>query len=345
MRFQKNRVFGYACIAVMCICFGYLLGIKHAENNVYIDGTKMKHVTANGSAVPPNTVKKNTNTLIDAAGRTTAGTTTAGTTTAGTPTAGTTTEGTTTAGTTTAGTTTAGTTTAGTTTELAVGAKRKQQQKQQKQQYHHQHQWIQLKKPQQHLIQHHQWQRQHLLQQQKQQHGQQQEQKQQQQHQQQYQLQLHEQQSANISITGINGQIMTMCNVFDIEQDTRDSHECVKSKSTPAVYICIHPIEIDVHVSKSIKYDGIWEAHLMKVFQDLLVTDPELAVIDIGANIGQYSLVAAAMGRPVVAVEARLLHVQMIHHALCLNEMQNSDFVLLHNAVYNSHGKIPRCFV
>ena len=104
------------------------------------------------------------------------------------------------------------------------------------------------------------------------------------------------------------------------------------------MFICIHPVQKDIYVSKSIKIGGIWEGHVLQVFQALLQTDPSLAVIDIGANIGQYSLLGATMGRKVVAVEARLLHVQMIHHAIVLNKLQNASFVLLNNAISNNHN-------
>ena len=91
---------------------------------------------------------------------------------------------------------------------------------------------------------------------------------------------------------------------------------------------------------KSIKLSGIWEKHLMMIFQNLLKKDSEYGVIDIGANLGQYALLGAKMGRPVVDVEARLLHVEMIHHALQLNNLRNSTFILLHNAVSDNHNQL-----
>ena len=50
-----------------------------------------------------------------------------------------------------------------------------------------------------------------------------------------------------------------------------------------------------------------------------------------------YTLLAAAMNRSVVSVEARLLHVQMVHHAIALNKFYNRDIVLLHNAISDNH--------
>ena len=54
---------------------------------------------------------------------------------------------------------------------------------------------------------------------------------------------------------------------------------------------------------------------------------------------GQYALLAATMGRPVVAVEARLLHVEMMHHAIQKNKLQEK-IILLHNAVSDNHNEL-----
>ena len=106
------------------------------------------------------------------------------------------------------------------------------------------------------------------------------------------------------------------CNVFDLTQKSNDKSECLKTRWRPSFYICIHPVQKDIHVSGSIKRNGMWEGHVVSVFQRLLQKDPALAVIDIGANIGLYSLLGTMLNRPVVAVEARERHVQMIHHAV-----------------------------
>ena len=56
-------------------------------------------------------------------------------------------------------------------------------------------------------------------------------------------------------------------------------------------------------MSGTIRRVGIWEPHIVKDFQNILYSDPDLGFIDIGANIGLYSLVALAMGHTVLAVE------------------------------------------
>ena len=133
-------------------------------------------------------------------------------------------------------------------------------------------------------------------------------------------------------------QTSVLFDIFDIHQNTSDASEYLTVKTVPPFVICIHPVKTDVWVSRTLKQGIVWEKEIIKIYQHLLKQDPELGVIDIGANIGMYTLLAVAMNRSVVAVEARLLHVQMIHHAIALNKFHNrQDIVLLHNAVSDNH--------
>ena len=102
-------------------------------------------------------------------------------------------------------------------------------------------------------------------------------------------------------------------NVISNSMKTKD-FKCVNlARLHPEVKICIHDVKEDKWVSYSIANGGFWETNNVLLFGRLLTSDPELHVIDIGANIGQYSLIAAHLGRKVLAVEARLLHVACSH--------------------------------
>lgn len=81
----------------------------------------------------------------------------------------------------------------------------------------------------------------------------------------------------------------------------------------------------------------------MQLFQELLRDDPRLGTIDVGAHIGQYSLLAASMGRPVVAVEPYIKHVRMIHKALVLSNLRE-NFTLIQNAVSDSNRLVSLQF-
>ena len=52
-------------------------------------------------------------------------------------------------------------------------------------------------------------------------------------------------------------------------------------------------------MSHDLAYTGLWEPHVLYDFQDVLLRDSSLGVIDIGANIGVYTLLPAAMGHQV----------------------------------------------
>lgn len=77
----------------------------------------------------------------------------------------------------------------------------------------------------------------------------------------------------------------------------------VKTKTTPSFLIYTHEYKTDVHVSGSIQRSGIWERHFIIQFASYLDRYPSAYVIDIGANIGMYSLFAAKKGHVVYAFE------------------------------------------
>jgi len=112
----------------------------------------------------------------------------------------------------------------------------------------------------------------------------------------------------------------------------RNKYDCLPLPTEPSPLICLHDVLEDVFISGSIS-DGVpWEAEVVDAFQRVLEDQKEMGVIDIGANIGQYTLLSAMMGRSVVAVEPFLTHIHMLHTALSLNNLEN-HVTLLHNAV------------
>ena len=53
-------------------------------------------------------------------------------------------------------------------------------------------------------------------------------------------------------------------------------------------------------MSHDLLYTGRWEPHVVSDYQDVLRRDSSLGVIDIGANIGVFTLLAAAMNHKVI---------------------------------------------
>ena len=76
------------------------------------------------------------------------------------------------------------------------------------------------------------------------------------------------------------------CSVFQLHVPTQAGHECITMVTKPSPWICIHKPEDDRFISGTIKDGAVWEEHIVNLFQELLKVDPNLAVIDVGANIG-----------------------------------------------------------
>ena len=86
-----------------------------------------------------------------------------------------------------------------------------------------------------------------------------------------------------------------------------DVFNCVNAKFRTVQFpMCIYQIYEDVWISKAIASDGLWESeHVEKVITEL---DKErmsgrVGFIDVGANLGSFTLAAAHLGFSVVAVE------------------------------------------
>ena len=117
-------------------------------------------------------------------------------------------------------------------------------------------------------------------------------------------------------------------NLNEGSDSNNDDFECMMLKTTPTVPICLYEDKVDVYVSKTIRSTGLWEGHIMERFQDFLARDRSLGVIDVGANLGQYSLVAAAMGHTVLAVEPWEESLRRMRRAIKMAALQSKIRVL-----------------
>lgn len=79
--------------------------------------------------------------------------------------------------------------------------------------------------------------------------------------------------------------------------------------------VCIHDPKFDKHISRELKERGMWEPTNIRSFLNLLNDLNDTNVIDIGANIGVYSLFAAKLGRHVIAVEPLHENLNRLHKA------------------------------
>ena len=74
-----------------------------------------------------------------------------------------------------------------------------------------------------------------------------------------------------------------------------------------------------------------------------MIDDPELMVIDIGSNIGLYSLFSSKLGRDVLSVEPFEDNIIRFHKAVKIQGLENR-ITLLNNVVYNKPGIIKKIY-
>ncbi|CAF1095912.1 unnamed protein product [Brachionus calyciflorus] len=127
-------------------------------------------------------------------------------------------------------------------------------------------------------------------------------------------------------------------------QDIFDSIKCRKSeKIIVKTTLCIHDLTDDEHVSGAIWKHGVWEFGIMKRFMDLIVQNPDWLIFDIGAQVGQYSLFSAKLGRNVIAVEPFYDNVLRINKAVRIEGI-GSQITLFRNALSNKRGEVKKLF-
>ena len=124
----------------------------------------------------------------------------------------------------------------------------------------------------------------------------------------------------------------TNVEIYDLTRAVTDDFQCINIHVVPVTPICVFDPKEDVYVSGTLIKGDVWEAHIVKKFQKALKLHPDICVLDIGANIGLYSLIAASMGHLVLAVEPYTPSLKRLHKAVEKGQLIN-NFQILQNAV------------
>ncbi|XP_061197141.1 uncharacterized protein LOC133205359 [Saccostrea echinata] len=132
------------------------------------------------------------------------------------------------------------------------------------------------------------------------------------------------------------------------KQWTRDEKTCKSypkfmqatlRTSAGALPIFIHNPKDDIHVSNSVLKYGSWEGGYIDLILTFLRQDPKLQFLDLGANIGVYSMAVAKFGRKVVAVDALAINIQRLCATVKLNNFTN-NVQLIYNALSDVHETV-----
>ncbi|XP_033729125.1 uncharacterized protein LOC117318199 [Pecten maximus] len=112
----------------------------------------------------------------------------------------------------------------------------------------------------------------------------------------------------------------------------------LKTKAGP-VDIYIHDPRKDAWVSAALSREGTWEQNTMELISTLLQEERDAALLDIGANIGVYTLAAATLGFKVIAVEPLKINVQRICSSLRAGNFTR-NVTIVRSALSNNLQKV-----
>ena len=100
--------------------------------------------------------------------------------------------------------------------------------------------------------------------------------------------------------------------------------------------ICIHPPQTDVHVSASLKRGGQWEGPLVANLAKFIKAKSGTVFLDIGCNIGAYTVSMAHLGIKVTAIDPMLENLELLSKSLVLGNLLD-NVTLIWNAASNAH--------
>ncbi|KAK0044027.1 hypothetical protein Bpfe_026541 [Biomphalaria pfeifferi] len=143
------------------------------------------------------------------------------------------------------------------------------------------------------------------------------------------------------------GSLPKVVNVIPAVKDVEREYEhCVPLPLSPkkGVRICVHDPKRDAIVSGHLAEGKLWESNLLDEMGKVLNKDPEMVLVDIGANIGVYTMWAAAMGHRVVSVEMLPNNAHLLQRSVEANNF-DKQVVIVHNAVYKDHRLLGTKFV
>ena len=134
----------------------------------------------------------------------------------------------------------------------------------------------------------------------------------------------------------------SVVNAIDLSTPISDNFTCVKTKRLLDVVrttLCIH--DSTDHISAAVVRDKIWEEVNLGILFRVLFRYPDLAFVDVGANIGTFTMFAAELGRPVMAIECFQPNYQRIAKALQLENV-TEKVSLIGNAIFSRSNQTLR---
>ncbi|CAF0815434.1 unnamed protein product [Adineta steineri] len=128
-------------------------------------------------------------------------------------------------------------------------------------------------------------------------------------------------------------------NLINLQEEINENYTCIKTKqllSTIQTTICLH--DSRDAVSQEILEKKIWEEKYLIKLLEFLKRYPQMNFIDVGANLGIYTMFAASIGRYVISIECFKPNINRIHKALQIEKLQD-NVALISNAIFTISGQ------
>ncbi|CAF0849868.1 unnamed protein product [Adineta ricciae] len=126
---------------------------------------------------------------------------------------------------------------------------------------------------------------------------------------------------------------------------TTTTFRCIKTKPLVrniSTTICLYNSKRDRYVSGAFsELTSIWEEKQVTRTLQYLIRHPTIHFIDIGANIGTYTMYVAALGRFVLAIDCFAPNLVRLRRAVQLMNV-HEQVVLVQNAIYSRSGEYLR---
>lgn len=117
------------------------------------------------------------------------------------------------------------------------------------------------------------------------------------------------------------------------QRNSISSNQCLLLKTLHGNSpICIHDPEYDEVISAKISNTGTWEPNYLYAVGSVLKLHPDMEVLDLGCNIGVYTILAAQLGHKVIAMDPNRLNLRLLTKSLSLGGLKNR-VTLLWNAI------------
>lgn len=110
--------------------------------------------------------------------------------------------------------------------------------------------------------------------------------------------------------------------VLDYSQQIYPPVQCIPiSTLHRKIPICVHD-NPNEYITNAIRRTGKWESGISNSLQKILVENPDYGVVDIGANLGMYGLLAANLKRPALSIEAMDINIEKFHQSIVINHFE-----------------------